>query len=306
MERLLASFIILLVITVGAFAQTIRESQKPEKITADELVAKHLASIGTPEALAAARSRVLIGRASVSSVKGYFGSVSGPVQIASDADRSLFVMMLNSKEYPYEKAAFDGKNSSIGLPNGSRTAFADFLKSKGSVLEDGLFNGALSSKWPLRNLKSKKAKVEFAGSVKFGDRFYYKLRYYPKGDNLRVSLFFDPETFHHVITEYYYTIDIQIGIGSGNIQSAKTTDVQAQKDYYTLTERFDDFKKAGDLVLPFRYTINLDIREHVGENENDITRGPDVPWGNGSLTFTINLDQAFFNEPLEASVFKVS
>jgi len=299
MKRFLTSLIVVFAAFAASFAQSDKDTKKPEKITAEELVAKHLASVGTPEALAAARSRVLVGKGTVTSIKGYIGSLSGPVQLASDADRMLFVMMLNSKDYPYEKAAFDGKNSSIGLPNGQRTAFSEFLKAKSSVLEEGLFTGSLSSKWPLLNLKSKKVgRIEYGGVVKSGERYLYKLKYSPRGDNLRVSLFFETDTFRHVMTEYYYTVDIQIGRSS--------TDIQSQKDYYTMTEQFGDFKRAGDLTLPFRYTIALDVREHAGENANDVVSGPRVPTGSGSLSFTISLGQVYYNEQLEAGVFKVS
>ena len=96
-------FITLFAIT-GVIAQSDKDSKKTEKITAEELLAKHVASIGTPEALAAARTRVIVGEGGVRALKGYSGSLVGPVQLASDSERMLFVMLFNSNEYPYEKA----------------------------------------------------------------------------------------------------------------------------------------------------------------------------------------------------------
>ena len=299
----------MLLIVVAGFGQ---DDKKPEKISAEELVSRHLASIGTPDALAAIKSRVLVGEGTLGTVKNYVGSLAGPVQLASDSERHLFVMLFNSNEYPYEKAAYDGKNSSVGLPNGKRTALSEFLKAKNSILEEGLFGGALSSAWPLLDVKGKKAKIEYAGTVKAADRYLYKLKYSPRGDTLRVSFFFDPENFRHVLTEYHYTVDTKLGVSS--------TDIQAQKDYYTLTETFSDFKRVGDITLPFLYTISIDVqrgsRDSVqitpGQALPGGTRvvtpvpGRPLPAGTGALLFTVKLGQVFFNEPLDAGVFKVS
>ena len=305
-------FITLFAIT-GVIAQSDKDSKKTEKITAEELLAKHVASIGTPEALAAARTRVIVGEGGVRALKGYSGSLVGPVQLASDSERMLFVMLFNSNEYPYEKAAFDGKNASVATPNGTRTALSEFLKTKDSILEEGLFTGALSARWPLLNANPKKSRVEYSGTTKFGDRVFHKLKYSPRGASLRVSLFFETDTFRHVMTEYQYTVDVSIGVSS--------TDIQSMKDYYTLTEQFSDFKKVGDLTLPFNYTIALDVQKNSSSNlstrvipggvqpggiRTDSVSVPSLAPGTGSLQFTLKLGQVFFNEQLEPSVFKVS
>jgi hypothetical protein len=295
MERSFVSLFITLAAAASCFAQIETLPTKPQKIAPDELIAKHIASIGTPEALAAAKTRVFAGEGSVHSTRGYIGSLSGRVQLASTDDSMLFVMLFNSNDYPYEKAAFDGQTSSVGLPNGNRTALANFLKSKSVILKDGLFGGALCSGWPPVNLKAKKSKVEFGGIVKIGGRDLYKLKYSPRGETLRVSLFFDTQNFRHVMTQYQYTVDIRIGTSS--------TDIPTVMDYYTLTEQFDDFKKAGDLTLPFLYTITLDV-EHNGTAGG--TRDGRLPTGAGSLTYTLKLKQVYFNQQLEAGMFKVS
>jgi hypothetical protein len=312
MQKIFICALVLLLSTVNGFGQDDKNLKKPEKITAEELVAKHVASIGTPEALAAVKSRVIVGQGGLSSVKGYIGSLTGPCQLASESDKLLFVMLFNSNEYPYEKAAFDGKKYSVGLPNGERTALTEFFKAKNSILEDGLFTGALSSAWPLLDIKAKKAKIEYGGLVKLGDRYVHKLKYSPRSDTVRVSLYFETETFRHLMTEYYYTVDTKLGVSS--------TDIQGQKDYYTLTEQFSDFKRAGELTLPFFYTVTLDIQRNSGTSIQTTpgqalpggTRivtpvpGRQLPAGTGSLLYTLKLAQVFYNEQIDPAVFKVS
>ena len=308
MKRL---FVLLVALVLTGQVSSAQDSKKPEKLTAEQVVTKHLASIGTPEALAAAKSRVIVGQGGVTSLRGGGGSLVGPVQLASDTERMLFVMLFNSNDYPFEKAAFDGKNVSVATPNGVRTGLSEFLKTKDAILEEGLFTGALSSKWPLLSTNSKKARLEYAGIAKFGDRSLHKLKYSPRGGSLRVSLFFEPDTFRHVMTEYYYTVDIGIGTSS--------TDIQNQKDYYTLTEQFSDFKKVGDLTLPFHYTIALDIQKNSATTVQFIQQGvqpggaitggvapKSLAAGTSALQFTLKLAQVYFNEKLEPSAFKIS
>jgi len=97
-------FAVLAVFSLSTFAV----GQK-EKISPEVIISKHLASIGTPEARSAAKSRVLVGQAMLSSKVGYSGRIGGPAQVASDANKLLLAIVFNSNDYKYEKLAFDGK-----------------------------------------------------------------------------------------------------------------------------------------------------------------------------------------------------
>ena len=256
------------------------------KMSTDELVKRHVASIGTPEAIAAAKTRILVGQGSLTSKLGYNGRLIGPAQFVSSEDKTLLAIVFNSNEYPYEKLAFDGKDMSFGRPNGKLTRLSEFVKSQTAIVKQGLFGGVLSASWPLANGGAKKAKIEFVGTETIDNKQLYKLRVRPAGSgDVTVSLYFEPDTFHHVLSVYQYTIQPHM------ISSDSTVNPSAKASYYTLTERFSNFKKVGDLVLPLGYTIDVSNQLEDGTEQ---------------LTWTIAFSQAFYNEPLETSAFKVS
>lgn len=304
--------LILLSVFTFTFAQDRKDAKNLPKLTPDEIVAKHLESIGTADAISAVKTRVIMANGSVGSARAYGGAIpKGPAQFASDSNKVLLAMIFNSNEFPYEKAAFDGKDQSVGLPNGQRTPLSEFLNAKKSILKEGLLGGALSSAWPLLDVKGRKAKLEYGGTDVVDGRPVYKLKYIPR-DELKVTLFFDAETFQHVMTQYQYSVEVSLG--------ASSTDIQSQKDFFSMTERFGDFRKVGALTLPFSYTITVDSQKNSSTSAQVIP-GQGVPGGgrvvsvsptsiqgigSGAIRYTFNIAQVYFNEPLEASVFKVS
>lgn len=278
MKKFLAVFIAAMLLCVTAFAQK-------EKLSVEDLVKRHQASIGTLEAIAAAKSRVLVGRGMLTSKLGYNGRLVGPAQFASDGDKLLLAVVFNNNDYRYEKLAFDGRDISFGRPDGNLTKLGEYVKSQPAIVKQGLFGGVLSASWPLLPGNQKKTKIEFAGSESIGGQDLYKVRVRPSGGDARVSIYFEPDTFHHVLTVYQYTIEPHL------ISSDSTANARAKASYFTLSEKFSNFKKVGDLVIPLGYEIDL------SNQLQDSTE---------QLTWTIAFTQAFYNEPLEAAVFKVS
>lgn len=266
---------------------------KPPKITADELLKKHVASVGTVEDLAAVKSRVFVGTGKMVTKKvtpGAFGQLTGTAQLASVGDMFLFAMLFESPVYPYEKAAYDGKNISVGIPQGRKTQLAEYLKAQPAILKDGLFGGVLSGGWPLFDMKSKKsAKLEMNGTAKVKDRYCYKVKYSSgKTGDLKTVLYFDAETFRHVQTIYEYTIQERIGTSS-------TDRSNSLLEYYTLTESFSDFNIAGKLTVPFTYDIGTDGQGQLVQSG-----------GLGAMNWTVTIRQAYFDEALSPESFKVS
>lgn len=286
-------FLMLLSLVSGVQAQK-DPDQKPkkiEKISVQELVAKHLASIGRDEDIKGIKSRVMVGEGTLVSKLGSAFTLNGTAQLASEGNRVLFAMLFDSDIYPYEKAAFDGKEQSLGFPSGKKTLLAEFFRSQNSILKDGLFTGALSSAWTLTKLESvPKAKLEYAGVSKIDERQCYKVRYSSsRTGNLKITLYFDAETFRHLRTEYQYSIEPGMGTSSTDVRS------NSRIERYSLREDFSDFKVAGKLTLPFLYTINvtneLQLESKAGTNSRD---------------WTTKILQVYFDEALSVDVFKVS
>jgi len=193
-------------------------------------------------------------------------------------------MIFNSNNYPYEKGAYDGENISVGLPLGNRSLLGDFLKSHSTVFKQGLFGGVLSSAWLLLNGNSKEGEFEYSGLEKINDRQMHKLKYAPaKGGTLRINLYFDAETFRHVMSEYQYVVSPKIG-------PSRTANAGQREQRYTLVEKFSDFAIAGQLRMPQTYEIDLTV--YTGATQ--------------SLQWVMKFSQFYFNEPLSVEAFKVS
>lgn len=279
------------------FISSLSAQDKLPKISVEEIVSKHLASIGTNEAINSAKSRIFVGNCDLSSKVGYAGKLSGATQLASSGNKSIFAVIFDSPEYPYEKVAFDGKSQSIGRPNGQRTIFNDFISGRSFMTKDGLFNGVLSSNWLLLDLKAKKIKLSYAGTGTFQGRPVYKLAYpATDGGETNVTLFFDGENFRHLGTTYQYSIGAGI--------STSPTAPQGSIAYYTFTEEFSDFSKAGALILPLTYTINVDAP--MGQTNRLGSGGATNAAGTGNLKFSIKIVNVYYDQQIEDSTFKVS
>ena len=271
---------------VSVFAQKkVAETDgKLPKLRAEEIVAKHLASIGTAEARAGIKSRVMVG-VGVHTSKNLPGRIGGPAQFASEGGKFLLAMILNSNDYPYEKFGYDGREiTTARFPGGGTSVIAEFLKSHKVIAKRGLFGGVLGGGWLLLATDSD-IKLESAGTGRVGDKNYYKLRVLGSGTgDMSISLYFDPETFSHARTEYFYR--------TGQITSPNPNRPPliggTSPNTYTLTEDFSNFRKVDDLVLPLTYVV-----------EYTTDAGKPLVW-------TINFSQVFNNQPLEPSVFKIA
>jgi hypothetical protein len=282
MKKLFLLAAAIIALSSVSFAQ----DKKPAKLTAEEIVSKHLASIGTAEDLAAAKSIVMMGKGMLTSKLNRGIAIGGEAQFASTGNMLLFALGLNAADYPYEKFAFDGKSQSLGVPSGRKTALAEFLRAKNVILKEGLMGGSMSTAWSLRNPANMK-KMQAAGTEKLDDRLAYRIKYDSGGDNLRVVLFFDAETFQHVKTEYRYETQAQMGARSD--QSAGM-----QKDTFKMEETFSNFKTADKLTLPFGYKISIDVVS------------PSSGAGTIQIDWTMQYANAYFNEVIDPAVFKVS
>ena len=279
-KKIVFVLLVLLLLDSLVFAQK-------DKMSLEEVISKHLASIGTPEARTAAKSRVMVGQATLASKVGFIGRIGGPAQFASDGNKLLLAIVFNSNDYKYEKLAFDGREISYGRPfSNELTTLGDFIKAQPSIVKQSILGGVMSSGWILQNLDAKKLKAEYIGQETLSGKAFHKLRIRPPGSGeLKIVLYFDVDTFQHRLTQYEYTIQPYLAT------SDSTENSRAKAQHFSMTEQFSDFKKVGDLVLPLAYSINISNQYEERTAE---------------LTWTMKFEQVFYNEPLEATVFKVS
>ncbi len=226
----------------------------PDKMKPEEVVAKHLESIGTAEARAKAKSHVILGQAVATFRIGGAGTAEGGSVLASQGTRNLVAIVYGNQEYPYEKVGYDGKIVTVGeLKPGVYSTLGKFFKQYEFPLTEGLLGGALSAAWPLQNLDDRDAKLKYAGSKKVVGRQMHVLEYSSKNSaGLKTTLFFDAENFRHVRTEYERRQVQQM--------PDQPSVTQQQGDAITkLTEEFSDFKDEAGLMLPHTYKLQLSI-----------------------------------------------
>jgi hypothetical protein len=225
-----------------------RLQAKDKKLQPEEVVARHLESIGTPEARAAIKSRTAYG---VTRVRRPIGTVpqilpepgkqtdASNFLIASEEGKLGLILKFYDQEYPAEHFAYDGKDVTVGITTKNlRSILGEFILLHSGMMREGLLGGTLSTTWPLLNEKGGQFKLKYDlkedNSVKL-----HQLTYSPKSrrylDNIVIHLFFEYETFRHVMTEY-------VLMGLVNPTSF-------------VLEKFGNYKNVDGLMLPHSYSI---------------------------------------------------
>lgn len=258
-----------------------------DKLTAEEVVAKHLESIGPAGARSGVQTLVVAGTSRASwKARNTSGAIDGQLVIASKDDKSVLGMSFPAPNYPGEKFGYDGRKLTVGyIKPGVRSVLGTFLLTNGEVMKEGLIGGTLSSAWAMANLAERKAKVEYAGTAKVGDVTAHKLRYSPsKGSDLQITLFFDASNFRHVRTQYDRHTGARLAAGGAEAQAGQ------RAGRTRLVEDFSEFRREGKLTLPHRYKLVLEIENQTGTSTD---------------AWEMELSQFAFNEDLEDGGFDV-
>ena len=218
MRRQAATLSRLVIVTICAF--TLAPVLRAADMTAEDVIAKHLASIGTPEARAA-KTRVTEGAVTYKILVGGSGEAAGKSFFVSEGVKRQFLMKINDRNYRGEQWIYDGDKDSVSfsLTQLKRSQFGEFLYTQPVPLREGLLGGLLTTAWPLLDPAQHEAKLSYQGLKKVDGRELHDLVYKPKkGADYEIHLYFDPETFHHVMT--LYTITIQ---PEGRLQTVRRT-----------------------------------------------------------------------------------
>lgn len=180
-------------------------------------------------------------------------------QLVSAGRGYNMLFKLNSTEYQGEHFVTDGKKArALFSVSNQRNPLADFLQSQRGLLTEGLFGGTLTTAWALLDVPGREPrlrfrgiqKVEFRGVEQVVDRRLYELDYHVRHGNTdsKNRLYFDPETFRHVMSVYEVTTPAPMG--------ANPTDSARQRSSrFTLEERFEYFRDFDGFTQPTTWTI---------------------------------------------------
>ena len=161
---------------------------------------------------------------------------------------------------------FDGSKAGVSqFRPGRRTSLENFFASYEVLFKEGLIGGTLTEAWPLLNIQKKNPKLEYSGVKEVSGRKLVALKYFPrKGSDMKITLYFEPETLRHVRTEYSQTIystDQQRIPGGRGLPPA--TAARATPTRIEAFEEFSDFKVEQGLNLPHTYKFELSIQSDI-------------------------------------------
>lgn len=298
LRRFVATATILMAASIAASAT----DMKPE-----ELVAKHLESIGNPDILAAAKSRIVQGTSHFRIRVGGGGEIAGTSAFVSEGRKSVLMIKLGNTDYRGEQFVTDGDRASVAATTSNHkwSDLGEFVKAQDQIVREGLLGAELTTAWALLNLPENKAKLNFDGEKKFDGRSAYQLTYHSKKrDDLTIHLYFDPQTYQHIGTTYSITLASGLGgfspsisdqaglTSSTNAGGADITQSAKQRETrYTVEERFSDFKAAEGLTLPSKYSIHF-----TEELQNGMTK---------VYEWDLTADEISNNRPLDPKNFQV-
>lgn len=237
-------------------------SASAQKLKAEEIISRHLDSIAAADKRATVTSLIASGEVRVEFVTQKNQPAQGRIVLATEGPKMFFGMSLNASDYPLEKFIFDGSKSSVAMVrSGTRSVLGNFVQSNSVLISHGILSGTLGSSWALLNSDESKGKLSTSGGKKIDGRETYGLTYNPKGgSDVRITLYFDKETFRHVRTEYKRTASASMGATID--ESARQSESRL-----TVTEDFSDFKEFSGLMLPTKYKINYSV---VGQNTTEV------------------------------------
>jgi len=254
----------LLLVTFAGVALCARVSAD-SKLAPAEVITKHLESIGSAEARARVHGTRLKGLCILSVKEGGSGQAQGEALLASQGGMNLIKLKFESEENP-TWFKFDGNKTAVSqFRPGRRTSLENFFSAYEGLIKEGLIGGTLSEAWPLLNAKEKNPKLENNGLKDVGGKKLIAIKYSPhKGSEMKIMLYFDPENFRHVRTEYNQTIyatDQQRIGGTSGLPAPR--DQRAANARIVAYEEFSNFKDEQGLTLPHTYVFDLTIQSDI-------------------------------------------
>ncbi len=225
------------------------------KLKVEDVIAGHLDSIAPVQVRSLLRSRTAQGTAHYELVIGGPDKADGQFTLASEGRNLAASLSIASNDYPGERFRSDGQKYDVGsLPTGVRSVLGTFIHAQGQILNEGLFCGVLSTSWPLLDVAARRPRLRYEGLKKVGGVMLHQVAYSPsKGaSDLRIQLYFEPETFRHVRTTYRATMPAAMALTPSQSPQQMETNLILQED-------FTDFRVFDGFTLPAHWALQYRI-----------------------------------------------
>ncbi len=262
--------------------QALTTAGKEQKLRPEELVARHLASLGPAGTRTSIVNRIMQGQATVNFTLGGAGQLGGNGVLISQGPMSRIAMTFSHQEYPGENLAFDGESVTVGvLRPGRRSDLAQFVNDYDFLLKEGLVGGATTTAWCLLGLEERRPKLDYRGMKKIEGRDLHELRYSPRKwvGEFRIHLYFEPDTCRHVLTQYSLKIPPYMAFPE-----------HLRDSYWRMQEEFGDFRTVDGLQLPHSYHLRLTFE---GATQTRISE------------WKLSFNEVRHNVPIDRAVFQI-
>jgi hypothetical protein len=217
----------------------VRAATDDQKLTGDEIVAKHLAAVGGREALAKIKTRVAVGTVQKES------EPEGKLAIMSESPNRLSVFY-GFRDFDL-RMIYSGTQVSI-RPDFTSRQVGNLAEKYREIVASGLMFNSISLYNLLATGAPNELKLEAKGIKKVGGRPAYvvELR---RGKESPARLYFDAETFMWVRTDYgKASVSKEMGAFTNDVVNQSAG--EATIDFYIETS---DFRVVDGVKLPFKF-----------------------------------------------------
>ena len=252
-----------------------------EKLTAEDILQRHLDSVGTAAIRSAARSRVVEASASDRILLGANPApYDGKAVIVSEGNKLQMLLKINAPQYTGERFKRYGDRTSIEATNvnQTRSELGTLLESDDSPIREGLIGGVLTTGWPLFDMGAHKGKVQYQGLKKIDGTDLQVVVCHPsKINGFEITLYFDPQTLRHVRTVYLQDkatgiatspfVDTVAPLSRRNPERLNGPDARSARlgpTRWKIEEQFGNFKTMDGMTLPEHYNLRFQQQSPSG------------------------------------------
>lgn len=227
-----------------------------QKLTQPAVIDLHLQALTADVEIPIDQTRVVRGVCITTSPAKAAGQLPGAFLLSSSVRNARFTVQFKSDLYEGESFDVEGEQVQIGFAQprtNTRSALGQFVSINRVIVAEGLFGGVLNVRWPLLRISARQPRLGYEGIKKLARRNLHRLRYRARENqgDLDIHLYFEPETYRHVVS--VYTTTRTQGLAFTPESSSQQSDL-----YFRLQEEFSDFQQVGSLTLPKTWTVRYE------------------------------------------------
>jgi hypothetical protein len=230
-----------------------------DRMSVAEVLERHAAALGDAGRWRSHQSVLAEGTCRLDLIVGGSGTLLGTARFVAQGEAAALRLEFADPQYAGEVAVFDGKRYDVGYASpGQRSPLGWFLLSYGEILKQGLVGGVISPRWPiLRREEGEAKRLKSRGLTSTEGERWWRLDYRPRRvpSELEIKLYFDPETFRLVKTEYEAEQSSGIGPLMDDSRDSVPGEAARRDVRLKLEELYSDFQETAGLVLPHRWLL---------------------------------------------------